>query len=306
MQHWTTWEVERVLSILRSLARLAEDFRRVGEFTQLDEYGRPTREEILASHAYNALSECTKLLAGALDVVWKPLDAKVIWEEGDQGIQQVLKGYGLLTGLESVDYSWWSALSKEQLSVALWQAPADWTLAKFDLHRPILGPMEWLGRVVDQQEQRASLIAAHRAAQDYIESLQGWLLITGPVGAGKTHLAAAICHKVESRGQNILFLSAPTFQQRYVSPDDSRWLKEKPVLEGQDLLVLDDLDIGAGLIWNTHIEQVLLGRLANTKPTIIILPHSSLKLPDWLRNVLTEVAVVVGSYRRLPASSSNL
>lgn len=50
---------------------------------------------------------------------------------------------------------------------------------------------------------------AHRIASEYAESPSQWLVITGPHGSGKTHIAAAIGNRCIERGRIILFVHVP-------------------------------------------------------------------------------------------------
>ncbi len=43
----------------------------------------------------------------------------------------------------------------------------------------------------------------------YSESLTGWLILTGPHGSGKTHLASAIGHSILDKGHLVLFVHVP-------------------------------------------------------------------------------------------------
>src|SRR5206468_3845483 len=46
-------------------------------------------------------------------------------------------------------------------------------------------------------------------ARAFAESPEGWLLVHGPSGAGKTHVGAAIANRCIERGQPALFVVVP-------------------------------------------------------------------------------------------------
>lgn len=53
---------------------------------------------------------------------------------------------------------------------------------------------------------RENLESVFRAALTFAESLDGWLVLMGPPGRGKTHLAAAIAHYQRQKGTEVLFI----------------------------------------------------------------------------------------------------
>jgi len=55
-------------------------------------------------------------------------------------------------------------------------------------------------------EQRQNLEQAFRLAFSFAESPQGWLILVGPNGCGKTHLAAAIANHLRQQGKSALFI----------------------------------------------------------------------------------------------------
>ena len=68
------------------------------------------------------------------------------------------------------------------------------------------------GRVGLGEQQQDSIERGFNAAKAYANTLQGWLLIQGPYGCGKTHLAAAIANKAVMEGTPVSYthLTLPT------------------------------------------------------------------------------------------------
>ncbi len=64
-----------------------------------------------------------------------------------------------------------------------------------------------VGRPGSMQADRSELAFNH--ARQFASSLQGWLLLLGGYGCGKTHLAAAIANFAVSMGVPTLFLTVP-------------------------------------------------------------------------------------------------
>ena len=58
-------------------------------------------------------------------------------------------------------------------------------------------------------DERANLKRAFELCRDYAEQPDGWLVLTGEYGCGKTHLAAAIANARAAAGQPALFVVVP-------------------------------------------------------------------------------------------------
>ena len=65
------------------------------------------------------------------------------------------------------------------------------------------------GRVGLGRQQADSLEQAFNQAQNFTGTLDGWLLLLGRYGCGKTHLAAAIANQAVAMGMDTLFLTVP-------------------------------------------------------------------------------------------------
>ena len=61
----------------------------------------------------------------------------------------------------------------------------------------------------DGSENSRLLRAAVEAAREYAGDPAGWLVLTGPNGVGKTHLASAIANSCIERGQAVFFVHVP-------------------------------------------------------------------------------------------------
>jgi len=80
------------------------------------------------------------------------------------------------------------------------EAQKNMTFANFDWRRVNLPP-----------EQCQNLEQAYRLAFDFAKSPEGWLILLGETGCGKTHLAAAITNYRLRDGKPALFIVVPDF-----------------------------------------------------------------------------------------------
>jgi len=122
-------------------------------------------------------------------------------------------------------------------------------------------------------EQINSLEWAFNRARQYAGSLQGWLLITGGYGCGKTHLAAAIANFAVGMGVPTLFLTVPdlldTLRFAYDSEETS-FEQRFEEIRNAALLVLDDFGTQNATTWaQEKLFQVVNYRYINRLPLVV-------------------------------------
>lgn len=133
-------------------------------------------------------------------------------------------------------------------------------------------------------------LAAHQYAQDG----DGWLVLMGESGTGKTHLAAAIANLWWSHGADVMLVTAPDlldYLRRTFSPEtnvtfDSQFQQVKDA----PLLVLDDLG-GAdhSKTWvKEKLMQVIKHRYVRKLPTVITTTQSLETLTPQIRTRLLD------------------
>jgi DNA replication protein DnaC len=119
-----------------------------------------------------------------------------------------------------------------------------------------------------------SLKDAYHEAYSFAQNPSGWLVLIGPNGCGKTHLAAAIANQNLSDGAVVLFTVVPdllahlraTFSPASTEPYDQRFAKMREA----ELLVLDDLGSHQSSPWaNEKLFQLLNYRYNSSFPTVI-------------------------------------
>lgn len=181
------------------------------------------------------------------------------------------------------------------------------TLATFDLERPLWpcvdsGGTRWL-----PDAQRETLLTAADAAAAYAEDPRGWLYIHGPVGSGKSHLAAAIANAVASRGQAAAYATA-TGLISFIKAGFGDGSAEHRLasLQHVALLVIDDLGTQRSSLpgdWAfAQFYELLNARYLHERPTVLTsnLPpdHLEERLRDRVEGMAVEVHLVAASYRQ--------
>ncbi len=122
----------------------------------------------------------------------------------------------------------------------------------------------------DAQERYAHAVEAGRRFADHPE---GWLVLTGIPGCGKTHLAAAIANQAIANGQPALFLSvADLLDQLRASYDNGAEVPYERLIEqirSAPLAIFDDLDAYSATPWaREKFYQVVSHRFHAALPTV--------------------------------------
>ncbi len=135
---------------------------------------------------------------------------------------------------------------------------------------------------------------AHRAAQAYVQDPQGWLVFVGPVGCGKTHLAAAIANQYLADGGRPLLVNVPELLDHLRStynPGSPYTYDERfEEVRTAQLLILDDLGTESGSDWaKEKIYQILNRRYNMRGPTVVTInPREYERLDERIRSRLND------------------
>jgi DNA replication protein DnaC len=121
--------------------------------------------------------------------------------------------------------------------------------------------------------QANSLEWAFNRARQYAGSLNGWLLLQGGFGCGKTHLAAAIANFAVGMGVPTLFLTVPdlldTLRFSYDS-EDTTFEQRFDEIRNAPLLVLDDFGTQNATAWaQEKLFQIVNYRYINKLPLVV-------------------------------------
>ena len=129
------------------------------------------------------------------------------------------------------------------------------------------------GLVGMSDEQVHSLNTALNGAQYFARHLDGWLLLLGSYGVGKTHLAAAIATFAVGVGVPTLFLGVPDLLDwlRYsYGSQDSNYETRFEEIRNIRLLVMDDLGTQNTTPWaQEKLYQILNHRYVSRLPTVL-------------------------------------
>ena len=124
------------------------------------------------------------------------------------------------------------------------------------------------------RKDRESLERVKQAAETFAAGPGGWLLFTGPHGAGKTHLAAAIAGENLNRALPVFYAFVPSLLDHLrstFSPDSPIGYDELfELLKTAPLLVLDDLGAESSTPWaEDKLYQIIVHRHEGRLPTVI-------------------------------------
>jgi len=209
-------------------------------------WGREKVEQLL-NHRFNARMP-TIITA---DLPLEKMDERLRARLGDTEFCRV---FALEEGAASV---------LEQLDSMDLQLLRNMTFKSFDTRRLNLPP-----------EQRQNLEQAYRLALNFAESPQGWLVLQGESGCGKTHLAAAIANYQLQAGKPVLFIPVADLLDRFraaFSPDSKVSYDELfERVKQAPFLILDGLEGQSTTSWaQEKLYQLLNYRYNAQLPTVI-------------------------------------
>lgn len=141
-----------------------------------------------------------------------------------------------------------------------------------------------------------SLQIAKEAAEAFARQPQGWLLLEGSYGCGKTHLAAAIANYAVNHGIPTLFITVPdlldTLRFAYNDPETTFERRFEEVRNAA-LLVLDDFGTQNATPWaQEKLFQILNYRYINKLPTVITTNLMLDEIESRIRSRLQDEAFV--------------
>jgi DNA replication protein DnaC len=139
---------------------------------------------------------------------------------------------------------------------------------------------------------------AYRLAHSYAHHPEGWILLTGPYGCGKTHLAAAIGNVLLNGGRCVLFVTVPDLLDHLratFAPNSPVTYDEQFTLLCQtEALILDDLGAQQTTAWaEEKLFQLINYRYIRSTLTVITTNHIRLSgIHERIRSRLHDAGLV--------------
>ncbi|MEW6403670.1 MAG: ATP-binding protein [Chloroflexota bacterium] len=159
-----------------------------------------------------------------------------------------------------------------------------------------------------------SLQAAREMSENFAHKPQGWLLLEGGYGCGKTHLAAAIANFAVSIGTPTLFITVPDLLDslRFAFSDPETTFEARfEEVRNAALLVLDDFGTQNATGWaQEKLFQIMNYRYINKLPTVITTNLMLDEIESRIRSRLQDeefvshMRITAPDYRR-PTETSN-
>jgi DNA replication protein DnaC len=158
------------------------------------------------------------------------------------------------------------------------------------------------------EQQANSLEWAYNQARQYAGKLNGWLLILGGYGSGKTHLAAAIANYAVGMGVPTLFLTVPDLLDalRFAYDSEDTSFEERfDEIRSAPLLVLDDFGTQNATGWaQEKLFQIVNYRYINRLPLVVTTNLALDEIEARIRSRLADpelvsaVRIQASDYRR--------
>jgi len=164
------------------------------------------------------------------------------------------------------------------------------------------------GRVGLGPWQADSLERAYNQAQQFSQKAEGWLLLQGGFGCGKTHLAAAIANFTVGVGVPTLFITVPdlldALRFTYDNPE-STFEQRFEEIRTAPLLIMDDFGTQNATAWaQEKLFQIINYRYINRLPLVVttnlLLDQIEGRIRSRLEDpeLVTRVFIQAPDYRR--------
>lgn len=139
------------------------------------------------------------------------------------------------------------------------------------------------------EERRRNLRMAYETARAFADRPNGWLILLGGYGCGKTHLAAAIANHVISQGELVLFVVTPDLldhlRATYSPSSEVAYDQRFEEIRNASLLILDDLGAQSSTSWaQEKLFQIFNHRYNAQLPTVVTSNHELEEIDRRIRS----------------------
>jgi DNA replication protein DnaC len=146
-------------------------------------------------------------------------------------------------------------------------------------------------------DKQANLRGAYEEARAFAENPEGWLVLKGGYGCGKTHLAAAIANACVERGRPVLFITVPDLldhlRATFAPGSATSYSIRFEEVRAAPVLILDDLGTESSTPWALEkLFQILNYRYNARLPTVITTNQDLEEIPLRLRSRLVDPDLV--------------
>lgn len=143
------------------------------------------------------------------------------------------------------------------------------------------------------EQRRQNLRMAFETAHEFAQKPQGWLVLLGEYGCGKTHLAAAIANHVVAAGRPALFVVVADLldhlRAAYSPYSTTTYDQRFEEVRSASLLILDDLGAHSATPWaQEKLFQIFNYRYNAQLPTVITSNHELEEIDIRIRSRLTD------------------
>ena len=146
------------------------------------------------------------------------------------------------------------------------------------------------GKSADPEDRRV-FREAYDTSTLFAEQPAGWLVITGPHGSGKTHLAAAIANRCIETGKAVFFVHAPDLLDHlragFAPTAETSYTDLFKQVTNTSLLVLDGLGTQSSTPWaQEKLRQIINHRYNAELPTIVTTAIGLDEIDPYIRSRL--------------------
>lgn len=172
------------------------------------------------------------------------------------------------------------------------------------------------GRIGLPARQADSLEQAYNQARQFAQTMDGWLLLEGGYGSGKTHLAAAIANFAVQVGLPTIFITVPdlldSLRFTYGGATEESFEERFEEIRQAPLLILDDFGTQNATAWaQEKLFQIINHRYINRLPLIVTTNLALDQIEGRIRSrlsdpeLVTQLKMLAPDYRRPTDDSGN-